>query len=246
VSDAEDNDVARPPRFSEVLNEAARLYRARFAALVPTFFVAYIAILALQLLALIDLSDAALATLLFALELVGALVGTALFAAASIVFSDHVNGSQSSLRTALLSLRPLTSDLIRAALFSAILSIFALTLIGGISLLFIGPPIVVQLIAIDRLHLRDAWSRTRVIASGQWPRIVGVLLVIVLVMALVPRALFGFIELGPRLATDASRFAVLALLQVLVAGLAYPYLAAAQFVLYRDLTERAGEAHVEE
>lgn len=245
MSDAEEHEVARPPRFFEVLSEAASLYKARFGALVPTFLATYVAILALQLLALIDLSDVALATLVFALELVGALAGTALFAAASIVFSDHVDGSPSSLRAALLSLRPLASDLIRAALFSAIFSIFALTLIGGISLLFIGPPIVVQLIAVDRLHLREAWARTRVMASGEWPRIVGVLLLVVLVLALVPRAIFGFIEVGSDL-TDASQLAVLAGLQLLVAGLGYPYLAATQFVLYRDLSERKPETSPEQ
>lgn len=242
MPDAEEHDVSRPPRFSEILTEAAGSYRVRFASLVPTFVVAYIAIVALPLLALIDLSDTALATLAFALQVISALVGTTLFAAASIVFSDHVAGSRSSLRPALSSLRPLTRDVITAALFSAIFSMFALTLLGNLGLLlqplFVGPPILVQVLAIEHLRLRDAWPRTRVIASGQWTRVVGMLLGIVLALAVVLIAVFGFVEAGTSAASDAARLGVFVAVQGLVAGLAYPYLAAAQFVLYRDLAER--------
>ncbi len=250
MNDAEEHDVTRPPRFSEILAEAAGLYRARLAALVPTFVVAYIAIVALPLLALIDLSDTALATLAFALQVISALVGTTLFAAASLVFSDHLGGSRSSLRTALLSLRPLTRDVITAALFSAIFSMFALTLLGSLGLLlqplFVGPPILIQVIAIEHLRLRNAWPRTRVIASGQWTRVVGMLLGIVLALGIVLIAAFGFVEAGTRAASDAARLGVFVAVQGLVAGLTYPYLAAAQFVLYRDLTGRAAEAPSEE
>jgi hypothetical protein len=245
VSDAEERDVARPPRFSELLSEAATFYRARFAALVPTFVVAYATIVALPLLALIDLSDAALATLAFALQILSALVGATLFASAAIVYSDHVGGTRSSLRAALVSVRPLAREVITAALFSAIFSMFALTLLGSLGLLlqplFVGPPILIQVVAIEHLRLRDAWPRTRVIASGQWTRVVGMLLGIVLAIALVLIGIFGFVETGTRAASDAARLGVFVAIQGLIAGLTYPYLAAAQFVLYRDLNERAAE-----
>jgi hypothetical protein len=250
VGDAEERDVARPPRFSELLSEAAGLYWARFAALVPTFVVAYAVIVALPLLALIDLSDAALATLAFALQVMSALVGATLFASASIVYSDHIEGTRSSLRAALGSIRPLAREVITAALFSAIFSMFALTLLGSLGLLlqplFVGPPILIQVVAIEHLRLREAWPRTRVIASGQWTRVVGMLLGIVIVLALVLIGVFGFVEAGTRAASDAARLGVFIAVQGLIAGLTYPYLAAAQFVLYRDLTARGAEAHAEE
>ena len=245
MSDAEDQHVAPPPRFSEIVSEAADLYSARFAALVPTFVLAYVVLVSLPLLAFIDLSDAALATLAFALQVLSALVGSTLFASASIVYSDYVAGDRSSLRAALVSIRSLTREVITAALFSAIFSMFALTLLASLGLLlqplFVGPPILIQVVAIERLRLREAWPRTRAIASGQWTRVVGMLLGVVLAIALVLIGIFGFVEAGTRAASDAARLGVFVTVQGLVAGLTYSFLAAAQFVLYRDLTQRGAE-----
>jgi hypothetical protein len=213
--------------------------------LAPTFILAYIVLATLPLLQEVDLSDAVIAALLFLLLVGGALVGSALFAAASIVFSVHADGSASSLRGALSSLKPLARDVIAAALFSAILSMLALSLLGFLGVLlqplFVGPPIVIQVIAIERLRLRDAWPRTRTIAAGSWVRIFGTLIGVVLGLALALLAIFGLVDAATSTAGDAIRLVAFVAAQGLVAGLTHPLLAAAQFVLYRDLTERGAE-----
>ena len=106
--------------------------------------------------------------------------------------------------------------------------------------LFVGPPILIQVVTLEQRALGDAWAGTRDLLAGHWGRIVMYLLNVAIVAGIVPLVLLSSLELATRRADDMLRLGTFTFLQSLLLGLLVAYLALVQVVCYLDLRERRG------
>lgn len=223
-----------------VIATAWRLY---VACLRPVAFLFGGITLAISLLALIGLTDLGrpqLFLVFLSQVALPAFLGSVGLAGASIIFRAYSEGRPVGLKSSLQQLRPLLRPVALASLFSGMLSLWAIILLGELGFvlmpLFFGPPILIHAIALERLPLTAARVRARQVISGKTIRVILYILVTVLGLGLLDG---GFLSLAVAIAGAATDGLVarliLSAIQVLVAGLSLPFLAAAEHVCYVTL-----------
>lgn len=242
-----------PVTFPEMARASWRLYRAHFGDLFKLFLIAW-AVLAIGQIAvglglqIAGISDVSVVVVyLAAVAAMTLVVGGQAFAIASALVKADLAGQEVSLRDALGSVRPRAQDVLTAALVMTIPALVVLFSVRAdvaqffVLPLFIGPPILVQAMAIEEKGFRDAAQRARSLLSGHWLRMVLYLLTIVLgtgvAQIIVLIALGGaFIEV---VGTGAAAGAVFSVVGTIVAAVVLPYFAMATVVGYFDLRSRA-------
>lgn len=172
-----------------------------------------------------------------------ALIATIGLAVASRVYEAWAQGRAIAIGTAAAELRPLIREVLAAGLMAGMVALALVVFLGGAGLillpLFYGPPIVIQVIALESSPLQHAWPRSRSLLKGNWGRAVLVLLLVVLATAMLSAAALsaavGITDGIP----EAPRLLLLTVLQALIVGLALPFLAAVQVEVYSGLLARA-------
>lgn len=243
----------RPVNFPEMNRATWRLYRAHFGDLFKLFLIAWALLAIFQIavglgLQLIGVSEVSVVVIyLAALGALTLVVGSQAFAIASALVEATVQGDRISLREALSSVRPRAQDVLTAAL---VMTLPGLAVLFSMRVevaqyfvmpLFLGPPIVVQAIALEHKSFSEAARRARELLGGHWLRMVLYLLTIVLgtgVAQITVLIAFGsaYIETFGGGATTGAVFSVIG---TVVAAVALPYLAVATLVGYFDLRARA-------
>ncbi|MEA2461565.1 MAG: hypothetical protein QOH90_1742 [Actinomycetota bacterium] len=226
--------------FPGVLASAARLYRARFKLAAVLFAVISFAITALALLGLTEVGKLQLIAAFLSQIILPSILGSIAVAAAALIYEGAVKDRLVTIRDAVDALKPMQRDIFMASLFSSMLALWSIILLGQFGLvllpLFFGPPIIIQAIAIEKLSVRDARSRAREILRGRTGRVLLYLLVIALGIGLLGGAVLVTVGLAIDAALDgALLFTAYSVVQVLVAALTLPFMAAAVYVCYATL-----------
>lgn len=184
--------------------------------------------------------------LVFALTLVGGLVSaTGIVARSIVVMADGSSGRTTTMTTAGARLRPVKSHVIAAGMISLLLS-------GGVAVLliynlgpfvapylFLGPPVLAPVIALEGKTLPEGWRRTRRLLSGNALRLFLYLLCAALLLSLTQ------LILGQTLLSALSSLGTgFALVLVATAawstllGLAFSLMVAVTLIAYFDLRSR--------
>lgn len=171
-----------------------------------------------------------------------AVIGSGALAAAAIVLKDADEEPGSS-RSPGRALRPLVREVLAAGLFAGMISLAFIVFLRGIGLLLLplayGPPILIQVIAVEGAPLRLAWPRTRTLLRRKWGRVLVTLVGIVLLVSLLAAVALAAAFEATRTLGGGGQTLVLSALQAALVGITLPYVAAVQFVIYAHLAERA-------
>lgn len=100
---------------------------------------------------------------------------------------------------------------------------------------FYGPPILMQVIAVERREIPDAWARVKDIMDGTWGRVILYLISLSLALGALIQTVFGFIVVASNDLSDAGQTTVLHISLAVFMTVTLPYLASAQFTLYDDV-----------
>ena len=142
-------------------------------------------------------------------------------------------------RGALAGLGSIRKELLACALLAGMINLAMAVFLGLLGLLllglFFGPPILVQVVALERKPLQEAWPRARALLKGRTPRVLLYLLAIALGIGLLSAVTLNVLAQLTESMPDAASYAVLSVLQILAVGLTIPLLACASFVCYRAL-----------
>lgn len=242
----------RQTGFRDVLSDALALYRACFPIFFAPILGLYLALSFARLVIAIDMPASAEISVSLALELlVPVLLGGFVFGALAVVFRDAEIGRSTSFGAAFreVGAHPrsvLTLGLLGGAMVFIVLFAFGpfVTLVYP---MFIGPPVFIQVAALEDAEGRVASLRARGLLSGHWGRAGLYLLsltVLIALLSVAPASILSDVLAG-RVA-DLVVAAVFLATQGLAWALTLPLLAAAGFVLYTDLRARKEELDLDE
>ncbi len=221
---------------------AWRLYRARFWPLVALF--AGLGIVTLVPSALIlGVSGPIVAVYLLLQVVFPAVLASAAFAVAAVVLDEHRRERRAGLREAFARLGPRAKEVVAAGLLSGMISLALVVFLRQWGLLLLplafGPPILIQVVALEKASLQEASSRAGSITKGSTGRVISYLVSISLALALLNLVFLvtvvGLVQRTiPTAAETAARFAY-GILQVSIVAVTIPYLAAASYLCYVQL-----------
>lgn len=180
---AEDNsdksgpgEVLLPTNFLAYTAAAIRLLRTSFRSVALSFCLVgvFIAVFAAAGGTLADTADSVdfLYVVLYAQLIALPLLGSLVSARTSRVMALSLAGRNISLRDAGAGLRGYRSHLFAAAMLASFLTLaltFAMGLLGAFlgSHLMLGPPVLAQVISLERATFSEAWMRMKELARGQ-------------------------------------------------------------------------------
>lgn len=151
-------------------------------------------------------------------------------------------GQSIGVRTALVALRPRARDLLAVAFYAATGGLFLVLLTAGLGFLLLpllfGPPLVVHVIALEDKRVSEAWSATKELARGHTVRILVYLLTIALGVTLLGSLIINVYTTFSEGLASVPRTIIFLVMQAVVTGVTFPYLAAASFSCYWDLRVR--------
>ena len=230
-----------PLGLADLMRYAGRFYAARFAALVPTFAIVFIALREL-LLVVLTVEKSPLAVLLVATmvqAVIPAFVGSLLVAAAVPVMAGQAHG----MGEAWAALKDQRSDIYRAARWSIALAVFLAVTLGAIGIMLqpmvLGPPLLIHEIVLQRHGLDVARARVKGMLSADSRQLVYLLAIPAAIGLLVTATFRAFGVLSgdvPGFARGLLHFAV----QGALLGAAIPFVVAVGMLLYADMTSTLG------
>ena len=234
-----------PVGFAATLRIAFDHFRNRFSTLAALFCGVHLFLTLLPFVFFFDIPDSTQLSLFLFLQIllpvsfgsVAVAIGTA------IVANDVVGRDDVGPGVVWRSFGVLRRETFMAALVAAIVALLAALLLGFYGLfllpLFYGPPLVAQALAVERVPLRAALRKARLLAAGNMLRVFVYLLNVSLGIGVVAFMVVGTLIELTRQAPEAATSIVLAVVQGIVLGLLIAYLACVQTVMYLSL--RAGK-----
>ena len=243
-------DEARPApatlSVSTVVAESWRLYVGNLRTLFGLFALIALVMTVVPTLLVFDIADgmALPLYLLLAVVLPAVLASIGFGLTAIVLWNRELTGlagemRPGTVRDAFSSLGSYRKELLASALLAGMIDLALAVFLGILGLLllglFFGPPILVQVVTIERLSLQEAWPRARSLLKGRTPRVFLYLLSIALGIGLLSAVTLNVLAKVTEGMPDAASYAVLSVLQILAVGLTVPLLACASFVCYRSL-----------
>ena len=234
------------PPFTTVLAEAWRLYAANLRSLFGLFAIISLVITIIPTLIVFEIAEqiALPLYLLIGIVLPSALASIGFGVTSIVLWNRSRTGLDAefhptTVRGALSSLGSQRKELVASALLSGMIGLALAVFLGFIGLLlqalFYGPPVLVQVVTLERMTVQQAWPRAGTLIKGATPRVLLYLLTIVLGVGLLSQ--LTLIVLAQLFAgiQETARFAALSALQILAVGLTLPLLACTSFVIYQHL-----------
>lgn len=230
-----------PYRLIPLLATSWRFYSARFSGLFGLFVLVNLPFAALALVRISDIPERTLIlinTVIFIIQTIW--VSLAVGVAANILegyLRDEIVGPLEGWKR----LRQNMLPALAAGMASSFLAIFTGQLFPPLLALVYGPPMLMQVIAVEGSRsLTDAWRKTKAFMVGHWMRVISYLMTAVL-------GAFVIFNLAASLVIsitgDVSEDAEQAMLTALIAGIAaftYPFIATVQYVAYADIAALDG------
>jgi hypothetical protein len=225
-----------PYRLGPLLATSWRFYSARFSGLFGLFVLVNLPFAALALIRISDIPERTLIlinTVIFIIQTIW--VSLAIGVAANMLegyLRDEIVGPLEGWKR----LRQNMLPALAAGMVSSFLAIFTGQLFPPLLALVYGPPMLMQVIAVEGSRsLTDAWRKTKTFMVGHWMRVISYLMTAVL-------GAFVVFNLAASLVIsitgDVSEDAEQAMLTALIAGIAaftYPFIATVQYVAYADI-----------
>ncbi|MGI8774380.1 MAG: hypothetical protein ACR2KQ_05090 [Actinomycetota bacterium] len=235
--------ISRPLNFTALVASAGRLYSRNARRLMPLFAGIGLFISILPVFFFFDLPEGAIIPIyLFVQVAVPAVLAGLGIAVASAVMEAELNGRPATVRAGISWIRGHFREILAAALLGGMLAIFVAVFLGILSFmliyLFFGPPIVIQVVALERARLQAAWPRTKELMKGHWLRVFMYLFTIGLGIALMQSLALALTNGAIQELARPGRAVLVNLANLMVIAVAMPYLAAASFALYKDLVWR--------
>lgn len=245
-------DVLSPNNFLSYLGAAVHILRSRgWSAVLP--FVLLTTILSLGDLAVrLTIEDegtrlGARLILLFALPL----VGSVLAARTARMLAPALAGQTVSFRQTGEDLSGSRSHLLACGMIATLLTLILaqvnplLGLIGPH--LVLGPPILAQVVGLERRTLVEAWARLRVLAKGQALRIFLYLLCAALALVMFEVIIAGLIFTLVRNSAGADAGAIATIpVEAVLTGLGLSFMAAVSLVAYFDCRTRTEDFELDD
>lgn len=227
-----------PYRFTQLVATTGRFYGARF----PTLFLLFLSLnavfialsLALGLLGMPDSISLFAGTVVFISLTVAVSVA---FGVTAALLDRYLRDEPATLRDAWADTAPNLRVVVSCGMLAAIFTIIAGQLFPPLVPVFFGPPILIQIAALDRTgSLRETWERSKLLMAGHWSRVIAYLFSLVLVNFI----LFNLLASAALAATDGmgdtTQVLVFNLALMFVTSITYPFIATAQFVAYADIS----------
>ena len=243
--------IQPPLRFSGIIASSGRIYSATLRrAFFPFALFALFTMLAPVLLEL-DIVENLVLPLGFLLVVVlpTFLFGLVIAYIASLA-DGLMNGEDVRPSEAVRRIKPQKKDILVAALLGGAFSLaFAaiLPLLWRLFFtLFLGPPLLMQVVVAERLDFQAAATRTKELMKGHWGRVIMALVAIALGIGLIETTALGLTIGFLDDADSAVAIPVLLLVRMVLVGVLYPYVAAAGYVCYYDVKAAFEEGSVAE
>ena len=224
-----------------LLRQAGAMYAARAGRLVPVSVLVFIVLREL-LLVIAAVEGSPLATLLVAVliqAIIPAFVGSLLVAAAVVVLT----GEAEAIGPAWAALEGQRADIYRAAVWSAVLALFAAVTMGAFGVIVqpvvLGPPLLIHDIVLRRNRLDLAWERTRDMVSQDSRQLVFLLAIPAAIGIVLTSALRAFGVLSGDI-PGALRAVLHFAAQGALFGAAIPLVAAISTLLYDEMASTLG------
>jgi hypothetical protein len=225
--------------FTAVLRAATHLYVARLKSAALLFGLISFGISLLAVLGLTGTGRLELFAAFLTQIVLPSILGSVGIAVASVLHDGAQRNATVTLKDAIDALRPMRRDILVASVFSSLLALWAVILIGQSGLillpLFFGPPILVQVISLEKLSLKEARTRARNLLKGRTTRVLLYLLVIALGIAFIAVAILAPLLAALEGSSGALPVSIFSISQVVVAALTLPFMAASEFVCYATL-----------
>jgi hypothetical protein len=232
--------------FVPLVAVAARLYAKRIRPLAVLFGLIAFVLALLAVVGLTDLGRGQLFLVFLAQVAAPAFLGSVGMATASLIFRSVLAGEPLGVREALGALRPYRRNILLSSVFASMAALWSIILLGEIGFflmpLFFGPPILIQVIALEGLPMRPARRRTSELLSKNLGRVLLYLFVLTLAVILIDTAVLRLTVVAADAATSGALLvSIVSMMQVVVAAFALPYLSAAVYVCYEILVLKTGE-----
>jgi hypothetical protein len=236
-----------PYRFLGLVATSWRFYSARFRPLVLLFALLGLLILVFPLVGLLDMPEQVdIAVSLFTAYAMPAIIASYGVAVAAAILDRYLADQEIGVGEARRQLRPDLKNLLSAALLSGMIGLLSVTILGPLGFillpLFFGPPMLMQVVALERLPVAEAWARTRALMRGHWARVLTYLLTITMGTGLLGASAVGLTLNVLDGSGDVSRAIGYSIVTVLFVALTYPFIATAQFIAYADIAALVAEA----
>lgn len=244
IGHLEDERFPYPVGFIGLLATSARVWGRSIGELWGPFTIAYLLAYLSTAVSLLELADLPQQIVNFlGYVIVPTMIFSLAFAFANPVLASTVVGPRFPFLSSYRKTRGRTYDLISASLAAALgASLFAM-LLGPIGLLLspvvFGPPIFVQLVALEGKTWAEAWVDGKALLLGRKGRVFLNLLTVVALVMLIQLSL-----LSAAAAVEASTTQAIAQLSINIVfgALVYPFIAAAGLIAYLDLRAREEDA----
>ena len=246
MSDTSQTGFPRPVTFAGSLGVSWRTFRGRFHVLVGLFIVVYIVASTLPyalFAALPSVSRTVVGVqLLYLAVMFGLSVCTAV---AAVIVVDEYAGKTTLAREAWRTVIPRLRDVFIVCLIT---SLFALLLsqvlfAGYLGLLltvaiFMGPPVVVQVLVVEELPLREAWARSRELLKMQWGRTIMYIFNIALLSTFVTAFAVQSFILETTETSDVLSFLMTRVIEAILYAGSAAFLAVLGTTIYLDIRAR--------
>jgi hypothetical protein len=213
--------IPGPVTFAPLVGNAARLYGRRFLPLFAASVVVYAVAVGIGL-AFGSLDGGAATAATIGLRIVLGVGAAFAMAFMTIVVADVIVGRATNYKDVFATLRVHVRELIMAGLLATLIGLSLDLIVPYMSLVFVGPPIVVQVIALEYRSFTESLGRTAELLRGQSLRTVLYIAGLAVGMLVL---FYTFL--------------------IYVLPLVLPFFAAATVVLYLDLRARNEELDLE-
>ena len=248
MSDTDAGELQRAPapiRFGGALRAAWDLYREHFHVAAGLFFGVFLLWAYLPGIFYADIpSGPAYALFVLVRHVIPMALAALAAATLTLIIRDTGDGSV-GIRAALAELDDLRRDVVVGGLFAALMTLlFSTFILPGIlgemigAAFFLGPPILVQVVAVERMQLVEGWARTRLLLRGNWGRVVLYVFNLALALGFFVAFAVQSLALAAEGGSTALRFMSLGFLQAVLFGLGAGFIAIFGAVLYADLAAR--------
>lgn len=238
--------IPSPLNFTSLVASAARLYQRHGRRLMALFAAIGVLISLLPALFFFELPEGAVIPVyLFVQVAIPAVMVSLGIAVSAVVMHGNEDGGSATVTGAIASVRSHLRQSLAAALLAGMLSIFIAVFLGILSFiliyLFFGPPILIQVVTLEKARLQSAWPRMKALMKGHWVQVIMYLFVIGLGIALMQSLTLAVVTTAVQDVERWARTVIVNIANLAVIALAMPFLAATGYALYKDLVHRSEE-----
>lgn len=226
--------------------QAWRLYRTNFGALFLTLlpFAALTAAVFFVAARSVTLTEDNILLFILGRDVLRVVLSSFGVGAAVILLADRLAGKEGSVRASLRETMASAPSIALGALLASLPYLVTFFMFGPymapfLRELFVGPPIVITAIVLERRRLRDALARARELLQTHWSRLLLYLITIAAGVGLLDFMIQQSALRAVDASVDAVLYALAAFVSVIIPSLLLPFIACVWLVAYFDLRARA-------